>query len=81
MKCDLHKIADDAKLLYEVGRAAVEDVLIDFRDNGISLLGRNNGAVVRNKDGTDSHIIRLGLDDVLRLGLKAIAAHLEKETQ
>jgi len=50
---------------------AVEDVLIEFRDSGIGVLGRANGFVVRHKDGTDSPIMRLGTRDGLRIGIRA----------
>ena len=66
-------IEDDA--LLEIGRKAVENVLIEWRDNRLSQL-RNNGLVIREKDGTDSSIIRLGPEDCIRIGLKAIATHI-----
>ncbi len=50
---------------------AVEDVLIDFRDRRIGVLGPANGFVVREKDGTDSPIMRLGTRDGLRIGIHA----------
>jgi hypothetical protein len=68
-------LAADRELL-EVGRKAVEDVLIEFRDARIGVL-RNNGLVVRERDGTDSHIIRLGVEDGVAIALRAIADHLE----
>lgn len=77
----LRRIAGDKELLYNVGRLAVEDVLIDFRDSGIYLLGRNNGLVVKHKDGTPSDGIRLTIEDALRLGMQAMADHLEKENE
>lgn len=73
----LREIANDQNLLYNIGRKKVEDVLIDHRDDRISILGRNNGLVVREKDGTESHIIRLGTEMALGIGLKAIVDHLE----
>jgi hypothetical protein len=57
----------------EIGRKAVEDVLIEWRDERLSALGRNNGLVIRERDGRDSSIIRLTIEDALRIGLKAIA--------
>ncbi len=71
-------VAEDKKLL-EIGRKAVEDALIDFRESRISQMLRGNGLVIREKDGTDSSMIRLGPEDGLRIGLKAIAAHLERK--
>lgn len=73
----LREIAKDNELLWNVGRKAIEDTLIDFRDSRLSLLGRNNGLVIKEKDGTDSHIIRLGPENALSIGLEAIADHLE----
>ena len=70
----LEAVSNDPELL-EIGRKAIEDVLIDFRDSRIAVL-RNNGCVCKEKDGSDSHIIRLGPEDALRIGLKAIAEHL-----
>jgi hypothetical protein len=76
----LDQIADDDALL-EIGRKAIEEVLLDWRESRISLSGRGNGLVVREKDGRDSHIIRLGPEDALRIGLKAIAQHLAKQSE
>lgn len=53
---------------------AVEDVLIDFRDRRLSVMGPANGFVVREKDGRESSIMRLGTRDGLRI---AIAAYLK----
>lgn len=50
---------------------AVEDVLIDFRNERISVLGPANGFVVREFDGTPSGIMRLGTRDGLRIAIKA----------
>lgn len=66
--------ADVDETALEVARLAVEDALIDFRDSRISILGRGNGFVVREKDGTESGVIRLGTREGLRI---AIHAYLE----
>jgi len=58
--------------LLEVGRKAVEDVLVDFRDSRICFPFRGNGLVIREKDGKDSSMIRLGTEDALRIGIKAM---------
>ena len=71
----LNKIAHDDRLL-EIGRQAIEEVLVDLRDSRISVL-RNNGLVVKEQDGKESHIIRLGPEDALKIGLKAMAKSLE----
>ncbi len=55
----------------EVGRKAVEDVLIEWRDSRLSVL-RNNGLVVKEADGKDSSIIRMGTEDAVRIAAKAI---------
>lgn len=73
---EIQALAENKELL-EVARKAVEDTLIEFRDSRIALLNRANGLVVHEKDGTDSPLIRLGTEDALRIGLSAIAKHLE----
>jgi hypothetical protein len=55
---------------------AVEDVLIDFRDRRIGVLGRANGFIVNERDGSRSDIMRLGTRDGLRI---AITAYLEAQ--
>jgi hypothetical protein len=56
---------------FEIARLAIEDVLVDFRDNRI-FVSRNNGLVIKERNGKDSSIIRLGSEDALRIGIKAI---------
>lgn len=75
----LRVMADDNELLWTVPRRAIEEALVDFRDSGISLLGRNNGLVIKYKDGSSSDIIRLGPEDAVRIGLIALADHIEKQ--
>lgn len=75
----LEVVADNRHLL-EIGRKAIEDKLVEFRDARIFVL-RNNGLVCREADGTDSATIRLGPEDALRIGLKAIAHYLEYEVE
>jgi len=55
----------------EIGRRAVEDELVELRDARIGQL-RNNGLVVKERDGSPSDIIRLGPEDALRIGLRAM---------
>lgn len=62
---------DEAAL--EAARKAVEDVLVDFRDSRISVFG-GNGFVIREKDGKDSHIMRLRTREGLAIGIKAYLA-------
>jgi len=71
----LKEIIDNARLL-EIGRKAIEDELIEWRDNHLSMFNRGNGLVVRERDGKDSSIIRFGPETALRIGLKAIMEHL-----
>lgn len=68
------RLTDLADEDYEVGRRAVEDVLIGFRDERISLLNRGNGLVIREKDGTESSTIRLGTEAAIRIAVEAILA-------
>lgn len=74
----LEEIVESPELL-EVGRRSIEDTLVDFRNNRISILGRGNGLVIREYDGKSSDIIRLGTKEALRIGLQAIIKHLKEE--
>lgn len=74
---NMENIIDDIKLL-EIGRKAIEDVLIEWRDNRISMM-RNNGLVIKERNGKDSHIIRMGPEDAIRIGMRAIINHLKKK--
>lgn len=71
----LAEVAQD-EILLEVARKAIEDLLIEMRDDRVSML-RNNGLVCKEKDGSPSSIIRMGPEDAVRIGLKAIAEHLK----
>jgi hypothetical protein len=75
----LNQCVEVDESLLEVGRKAVEEVLIDLRDSRISILNRGNGLVVREKDGTESSIIRMGTESALRIGLKAISQFIQSE--
>lgn len=57
---------------YERGRLAVEDVLIEFRDMRLSVPLRNNGLVCKERNGDPSSVIRLPIEEALRIGMKAI---------
>lgn len=76
----LRRLADDKKLM-EVGRKAIEDALIEWRDAGLSQLQRNNGLCIRYKDGTASPIVRFGPEVGVMIALKAIADAIEQEAQ
>ena len=67
--------------LREIGRKAVEDELIQYRDCRISLMYRGNGLVIRESDGVSSSIIRMGMETALMIALKAIKKHLEEVKQ
>ena len=59
---------------------AVEDVLIDFRDSRMGVLGYANGFVVNERDGEPSPVMRLGTRDGLRIGIKAYLAAIGEES-
>lgn len=72
----LREVAEDDRLLWEVARRAIEDELIEWRDNRMFVL-RNNGFVVKEQDGAPSEIIRFGPEVGVRIALKALADHFE----
>jgi hypothetical protein len=53
---------------------AVENVLIEFRDRRISILGGANGFVVNEYDGMPSSVMRLETRAGLRIGIRAYLA-------
>jgi hypothetical protein len=55
-------------------RVAVEEALVWMRDERMALLDRGHGMVIRERDGKDSHVIRLTTDDVLQIALRTIQA-------
>jgi hypothetical protein len=75
----LRELADDRELLWNVARLAIEDELVDWRDRGLMQPLRNNGLVIRYKDGTPNEIIRFGPETAVRIALLALAEHLEQE--
>lgn len=74
-RAELEAIANDPALL-EIGRRAIEATLIEWRDSRLSEAFRNNGLVVRAKDGQASSVIRFGPEKALSIGLRAIAQTL-----
>lgn len=68
-----------SKEMLEIGRKAIEDVLIDWRDNRLSEFNRGNGLVIREKDGSDSDIIRFGPETALKIGCQAILKAIKGE--
>lgn len=55
---------------------AVEDALIEMRDNRLSVTGPANGFVVNERDGSPIGIMRLGTREGLRIGIEAYLAAL-----
>lgn len=53
----------------EKARKRVEDELVDWRDSGMSMLGRNNGLTIKYPNGDPCSIIRFGFEDGLRIVL------------
>lgn len=74
---DLRALAGDAAAL-AAAHIKLEDLLIELRDDRISLMGRGNGLVIREQDGKESSMIRIGTRDAVRIGLLAIADELER---
>jgi hypothetical protein len=73
----LKELAENDKLI-EVGRLAIEDELVKWRDDRLSVFC-GNGFSIREFDGTPSTIIRFGTEHGLKIALTAIIQHLEKE--
>lgn len=71
---DVATLIDDAELL-EVMRKAIEDKLIEWRDE-MRFMICGNGFSVCERDGSPSPIIRFRTDVGLRIGLRALAEHL-----
>ena len=67
-------VEDDA--LIEVMRKAVEDELVEWRDE-MRFMACGNGFSIRSREGEPSAIIRFRTDIGLRLALRALARHLE----
>lgn len=74
---ELERLAENNELL-EVGRKAIEDELVEWRDSRLFVLGRGNGFAIREKDGSPSDVIRFGAETGLRIALKAIAKTLSE---
>jgi hypothetical protein len=70
-----HIVGDPA--LLEIGRKAIEDTLVEWRDARLSELMRGNGLVIRDANGEASSIIRFGPEMAVRIALGAIADHLD----
>jgi hypothetical protein len=57
--------------LLEAARKAIEDELLELRDMRIGVL-RNNGLVIKERDGSLSSIIRMGPEEAVIIGYRAI---------
>lgn len=73
----LRELSADHDLIWNVARAAVEDLLIEMRDSRISMPARANGFVIREFDGSSSDIIRFGPEIGISHALKALADHFD----
>jgi hypothetical protein len=73
----LREVLADDDLIWEVGRKAVEDQLIDMRNSNMFVLN-NNGLVIKNFDGTVSSTIRMSTEMAIKCALGAMAEELEK---
>ena len=65
-------------VLLEVGRLAVEDKLVDYRDSRISVL-RNNGLCIREYDGRESSVVRMSIEEAVTVAMRAIIEELSYE--
>ena len=78
-KAGIREVVEPSDELLEIGRKAIEDVLIEWRDSRLSEFTRGNGLVIREKDGRNSTIIRFGPETALKIGLKAMRQAKLKE--
>jgi hypothetical protein len=74
---ELSLLADSVELM-EIGRQAIENELVEWRDSRM-FQPRNNGFVIRESNGEASSCIRFGPEVGVRIALKAIAAHLASD--
>lgn len=78
-KAEIARALADDDFLLEVARQSIENVLVEWRDDRISEIRRNNGLVIKERDGTSSDVIRFGPETAMRIGLTAIADYLKKQ--
>lgn len=76
----LEAVANNEALM-GVAHKAIEDVLVEWRDLRLSTPFASNGLVIKERNGDDSHIIRMTPREAMHVGLMAIAKHLTKEAQ
>lgn len=70
----IQDILADEDVLWEVARRAIEDELIELRDEGISVVGPGNGFTVNYVDGTPGPM-RMSTFDGLKVALRALMEH------
>ncbi len=75
---ELRKLATDPKILKRI-HLTIEDLLVEFRDSGIGLIGPANGLIIKEKDGSSSDVIRLDTRGAVRLTLKTLADILDEK--
>ena len=73
---ELQKIADDSKLM-KAACLAIDVALCECRDRRISRPFRGSGLVVKDANGEDNGVVRMGPAEAMRIGLLAIAKELE----
>ena len=59
----------------EIGRKAIEDILVERRNGFISILNQPHGFVIRFPNGTPSDVVRMSTIEGLRIAIKAIENH------
>jgi hypothetical protein len=64
----------------EQARKRIEDELVDWRDSGLSILGRNNGLAIKYPDGSPGGI-RFGFEDGMRIVLNDRLQALQRITK
>jgi hypothetical protein len=78
----LRELAEDPEALYAV-RAGLEDMLVGMRDSRMFMGYGNrlpaNGLVIREYDGSDSSVIRIGTREAVRHTLRLLADHLSSK--
>ena len=77
---DISKVVSN-DVLMEIGRKAIEDLLVEMRDDHMSMPLHGNGFVIKEKDGSPSSVIRMSTPMGLRVAMNAIIEHLEKTSK
>lgn len=64
-----------------VARRVVEDVLVDLRDNRVSVMSAGNGFAIRDMDSPGPSLIRLSTIEGLEIGIRAYLAAEKHEPE